>query len=110
MGMNFEKATLVPGLRVFGRAVTFTPSGGSPVGRRGIFDREHEIIKSDVDGAQYSTTSPILSIRRSEWPELPRTGPLPNATIAIDDEVFRIFDCQPDSEGGSMIILKKVVS
>ena len=92
-------------MRVFARAVTYTAPGGEPVERRGVFDREHEIIKTAADGSDYSTVMPVLGIRFADWAEAPKQG----GTIQIGSETFRITDPQPDGQGGANLILRKQI-
>lgn len=90
-------------MRTFARSVTYTAPGGSPETREGVFDREHEVIRSDGPGADFSSTAPVLGIRLADWDPAPVKG----GVIAIDAETFRVFDVQPDGQGGADVILKK---
>ena len=105
MPMNFAKAVLGPGMKVFARPVTYTPPGGEPIAVRGVFDEAHEIIKTAGDGSEYSTTAPVLGIRLLDW----ATAPVQGGTLSIDGTIYRVFDLQPDGEGGVDVILKKQV-
>lgn len=93
-------------MTVFARSVTYTPPDGWPTEQRGVFDRAHEVVQSAANGADYSTLAPVLSVRLAEWSSAPVQG----GTLSIDGETFRVWDVQPDGQGGADLVLKRLAS
>jgi hypothetical protein len=84
--------------KVLGRDVTYTPSGGSDVSIKGVFDNTWV----DVEGVV--SLKPILRIDLSDLEALPAKGD----TVSIETVNYRVSESRLDGYGGSTLILKKV--
>ncbi len=113
MGINWDQHLLEPLHGVFGDPVEYRPGGGgTPYIISGIFDRAYtQDVEPLDDGSTINTTSPVLGVRDSQFQALPKRGD--RVLIGIVGGVavntlFAIADIQPDSHGGTKLILNKV--
>lgn len=102
MPTDFNGLVLGPSMTAFAAEVSWTPAGGSEItGLRGVLGDDY--VEVDLGNeASMSTTSPVLGIRLSEWPD----SPAPDDTITINAKTYAIWDTQQDGEGGLKLILK----
>lgn len=89
-----------------GEDAVFTPvksaPGHDPIPLRGIWNGVAELV--DVGNeARVSTTAPILDIRLSDLPGLPKDGDL----VEVLGKTYRVIDAQPDGQGMVRLILKE---
>ena len=78
---------------LFGRDVTYTPSGGSATTIRGIF-RDAETGVDDL-GLTVSTNQPILDVRGSDIPSVQLSAD----TFIVDAVSYSVADVLRDGEG-----------
>ncbi len=69
----------------------------------GIFDRDYEAVNFDSDGAPVSSLRIQLSIHKDAIPFAPKRGD----KVQVGKEEFTIVSCEPDSEFGLVLVLKK---
>ena len=114
MGINWDQHLLAPLQAVFGDPVDYRPAGGKPTYTiSGIFDRAYTTIDPLDDGSTINTTNPVLGVRDSEFRSPPKQGD--RVLIGVVGGVsvntlFTVSDVQPDSHGGTKLILNKVKS
>lgn len=112
MGINWDQHLLSPLHGIFGDPVDFRPAGGAPYTVSGIFDRAYtqEVDPLD-DGSTINTTSPVLGVRDSEFISPPKKGDRVFVGVVggnLVNTLFAISDIQPDSHGGSKLILNRI--
>lgn len=83
--------------RVFGEDCTYTPSGGSPVSIKGVFDNAF----IEVEGVM--SLKPVIRINLSDLEDAPGKGD----QVTINSITYDVKESQPDSHGGTTLILKK---
>jgi hypothetical protein len=83
---------------VFGDSVTYTPSGGSPVSIKGVFDNAWVEIEN------VQSLKPILRIKLSDLSSSPAKGD----QVTIDLIDYYVMESRVDGHGGSTLILQKV--
>lgn len=112
MGVNWDRHLLRPLHGVFGDPVDFRPSGGAAYTISGIFDRAYtQDVEPLEDGSTINTTSPVLGVLDSEFLLPPKRGDRVFIGLVGGEQVntlFTISDIQPDSHGGSKLILNRV--
>ncbi|TDB48230.1 head-tail joining protein [Photorhabdus khanii] len=109
MGINWDQHLLAPLHNVFGDTVEYKPSGGEPYFINGIFDRAYtQTVESLDDTSTINTTSPVLGVRDAEFQAPPRKGD--RVFVGVVNTLFAVADVQPDSHGGTKLILNKVKS
>ncbi|EOI7396989.1 hypothetical protein OZ713_004356, partial [Yersinia enterocolitica] len=77
----------------------------------GIFDRAYTTIDTLDDGSTINTTNPVLGVIDSEFRSPPKQGDRVFIGIVANEPVntlFAVADVQPDSHGGSKLILNRV--
>ena len=112
MGVNWDRHLLRPLHGVFGDPVDFRPAGGAAYTISGIFDRAYsQDVEPLEDGSTINTTSPVLGVLDSEFLLPPKKGDRVFIGLVGGKQVntlFAVSDVQPDSHGGSRLILNKV--
>ncbi|MGC6386570.1 hypothetical protein ACMV8I_02750 [Ewingella sp. S1.OA.A_B6] len=112
MSINWGQHLLGPLHGVFGDPVDFRPAGGETYTISGIFDRAYtQEIEPLDDGSTVNTTSPVLGVLDSQFTSPPKKGDRVFISIVGGQTVntlFTISDIQPDSHGGSKLILNRV--
>ncbi|WP_289992131.1 head-tail joining protein [Photorhabdus laumondii] len=114
MGINWDQHLLEPLHNVFGDMVEYRPSGGKPYFINGIFDRAYtQTVESLDDTSTINTTSPVLGVRDVEFQAQPKKGDRVFVGIVGGvpvNTLFAVADTQPDSHGGTKLILNRVKS
>jgi len=109
---DFEGTVNKTVMDVFSRDVTYMPRvsvpGGRPFPIKAIFDRNHEVILTDIrtseeEGHGHSTMMPVLTVRLADFEAEPRQ----DDEAIVGSETFRVYDVQPDGEGMADLVLKK---
>ncbi|WP_413535063.1 hypothetical protein [Rahnella inusitata] len=112
MGVNWDRHLLRPLHGVFGDPVDFRPVGATAYTISGIFDRAYtQEVEPLDDGSTINTTSPVLGVLDSEFRAPPKKGDRVFIGLVGGEPVntlFAVSDVQPDSHGGSKLILNKV--
>lgn len=107
MAINWDQHLLEPLQRVFGESVNYRPAGGEPYDITGVFDRAYtQEVDSLDDGVGITTTKPVLGVRDVVFRAPPKQGD--RLYIPSVDTVFAVADVQPDSHGGTKLLLNKV--
>jgi hypothetical protein len=95
-------AALTLSIGTFGKAVTYTPSVGSPRTIKGVFSRQSvEVTRGEYAGV--SSFQPTLGIRLADL----ATAPTSLDRVTVSGTEYRIVECQEDGQGGALLILKK---
>ncbi|MFZ1871724.1 MAG: hypothetical protein WAU54_02850 [Chania sp.] len=114
MGINWDKHLLKPLQKVFGDSVEYRPAGGIPYSISGILDRAYtQDVEPLDDGSTINTTSPVLGVRDAEMKAKPVQGDRVFIGIVggvAVNTLFAVADAQPDSHGGTKLILNRVKS
>ncbi|MCW6550988.1 head-tail joining protein [Yersinia ruckeri] len=112
MGIHWDQHLLAPLQAVFGDPVEYRPAGGAAYTVSGIFDRAYtQDIEPLDDGSTINTTKPVLGVRDGEFRSLPKQGDRVFIAVAggvTINTLFTVSDVQPDSHGGSKLILNQV--
>ncbi|EMY3520986.1 hypothetical protein AAIP46_003283 [Yersinia ruckeri] len=112
MGIHWDQHLLAPLHSIFGDPVEYRPAGGAAYTVSGIFDRAYtQDIEPLDDGSTINTTKPVLGVRDSEFRSLPKQGDRVFIAVAggvTINTLFTVSDVQPDSHGGSKLILNQV--
>ncbi|PQQ22467.1 head-tail joining protein [Photorhabdus hindustanensis] len=114
MGINWDQHLLAPLHDVFGDPVEYRPASGARYTINGIFDRAYtQTVESLDDTSTINTTSPVLGVRDIEFQAPPKKGDRVFVGIvggAPVNTLFAVADTQPDSHGGTKLILNRVKS
>lgn len=102
MPVDFDALVNAPLAELFGRGVTYTPSGGDPVEVTGIFQAQHQTVETEGE-LTFSSTAPVLWIRLADWPQAPARFD----GVIVDAAAYIIEDVRPDGQGGVKLILKR---
>lgn len=79
----------------------------APFPVRGIWDREHEAVLTEVAGSEtkssgVSTTLPVLNVRLAPFARPPQQGD----RFEVDGEIFKVSDVRPDGLGMADLVGK----
>lgn len=86
----------------FGVDSVYVRDGGeTPV--KGIFDNDYEVVELDGNGIPVSSRRTQLGIHADAIPFSPKRGD----RVRIGKEEYSVADCEPDSEFGITLILRK---
>lgn len=88
---------------ILGDAVTYTPSAGSPVSVKGIFDSAY--VRADVGDPGISTSGPALFVTLADLPADPETDY--GATVTVGAVVYQVHEVKPDGQGGAVLLLHR---
>ncbi|WP_256852749.1 hypothetical protein [Pantoea sp. Fr+CA_20] len=115
MSVNWDQHLLAPLHGIFGDAVEFRPNKGrgQPYTINGIFDRAYtqDVQPMDAGDPSINTTKPVLGVRDAEFRSPPRQGDQLYIAVAggrTVNQLFVIADVQPDSHGGTKLVLNEV--
>ncbi len=109
MGINWDAHLLQPLQNVFGEPVNFRPTVGAAYDIIGIFDRAYtQDVETLDEGSTINTTKPVLGVRDAVFVSPPVKGD--RLYIPRVNTVFVVSDVQPDSHGGSKLILNRTAS
>lgn len=112
MGINWDQHLLAPLHGVFGDPVEYRPAGGEPYTINGVFDRAYtQDVEPLDDGSTINTTSPILGVRDSQFKSPPQKKDRVFIGVVggvLVNTLFVVSDAQPDSHGGTKLILNRV--
>ncbi len=109
MPLDWDLNLLAPLQAVFGEPVNYRPAGGAAYDITGIFDRAYtEAVESIDGGPTINTTHPVLGVRDAVFITPPKAGD--RLFIYKVQTLFVINNVQPDSHGGSILILNRVDS
>lgn len=104
--IDFDAMVLAPAQLAFARPVTILPIASQPgVGSysgRGDFRRPHTEVQ--IAEGEFTTVSPTLGIRASEYPVLPAI----EDKVVIGADTWLVVDVRPDGEGDVKLVLRKV--
>ncbi|EFJ8793611.1 hypothetical protein AXA14_004893 [Escherichia coli] len=109
MAINWDRHLLKPLEKVFAEAVNWRPSDGSePYDISGIFDRAYtqDVEPLDDGDPTINTTSPVLGVRDAIFRKPPVRGD--RLFLYRESCVYVVSDVQPDSHGGTKLILNRV--
>ena len=118
--LNFDRLVLRPAMGAFARPVAFLPKGGTPFLGRGDLRRPTEDVA--LSDGEMTTAAPVLGVRASELPEMPRQNDHVYVDVVVDQaerlgfrvtertQRFVVMDVRPDGEGDVKLVLAKVSS
>lgn len=106
--IDWDQQLLAPLQDTFGEPVNYRPAGAAAYDITGIFDRAYtqDVEPLDADDPTINTTNPVLGVRDSVFRQPPQQGDrlyIPRAA-----QLFVVKDVQPDSHGGSKLVLNRV--
>lgn len=106
---DLAEAALRIVLDTFGEPVLYHPRGDdgaarTPFALTGVFEAAHQLV--DLGGeTPLSSVHPTLSVALSDFPA--NDPPRPDDELAVADGAWRVFEVQPDGQGGALLILKR---
>lgn len=108
MPVNWDKQLLAPLEKVFAEPVNWQPRAGKPYDISGIFDRAYtqDVVPLDSDDPGINTTSPVLGVRDAVFHSPPQQGD--RLFVYREQRLYAVADVQPDSHGGTKLILNRV--
>lgn len=102
--IDWDRMVLKPLQGVFGEPVTHLPAVGAPQSASGIFDEAYREV--DLAGGMAVTTeSPVLGIRTSDFPMLPKQGD--QLIVPRIGMTFVIREVQVDGHGAAKLLLNE---
>lgn len=106
--IDWDQNLLAPLQEEFGEPVNYRPDGEASYDIFGIFDRAYtqEVEPLDDGDPTINTTHPVLGVRDAVFRKPPLQGD--RLYIASVAQVFVVKDVQPDSHGGTKLILNRV--
>lgn len=106
--IDWDQNLLGPLEETFGEPVNYRPAGAAAYDIAGVFDRAYtqDVEPLDADDPTINTTLPVLGVRDAAF----RKPPLQGDRLYIPGvaQLFVVKDVQPDSHGGSKLILNRV--
>ncbi|MCX5496439.1 hypothetical protein OSH11_17160 [Kaistia dalseonensis] len=111
--IDFDRLILGPAMDAFARPIIVVPkSGAAPYGGRGDYREPHTDIQ--LEDGSFSTASPTIGIRRSEFARVPQQDD--RVYIDVDgltvipnvSRLFLVADVKPDGEGDVKLILAEI--
>lgn len=113
-GVDWDTFLLAPLHGVFGDTHEYRPSNGTPFNVNGVFDRGYVQVMENLDGgSEINTTNPVMGVRDADF--LGHAFPVQGDRVFIKtvgktpvNQLFSVSDVQPDSHGGSKLVLKVV--
>ena len=101
---------------VFGDEHEYRPRNGTPFTINGIFDRGYAQVAENLDGdSEINTSSPMLGVRDAEFRKLGKSQPAVSDRVFIKtvgghiiNQLFVVSNVEPDSHGGSRLVLNVV--
>lgn len=115
MGVDWDKHLLAPLHAQFGDTQEYRPKGQPPFMVNGVFDRGYTLIAENLDGdSDINTTNPVLGVRDAEFLAAGRALPVKGDRVFVGvvggrtvNQLFVVMDVQPDSHGGTKLVLNK---
>ena len=106
--IDWDQNLLAPLQEVFGEPVNYRPAGSAAYDITGIFDRAYtqEVEPLDDGDPTINTTHPVLCVQDSAFVKPPLQGD--RLYIPRVAQLFVVKDVQPDSHGGTKLILNRV--
>ena len=86
-------------VKAFGEVVTWTPSGGSAMAKRGIFDERHLDVQQD-DGSVISSLFSTLAVIASDWP-----GVAKGDAVIARSTAYVMVDVRTDGQDMKLLVL-----
>ena len=116
MGVDWDLHLLSPLHGVFGDEHEYRPRNGTPFTINGIFDRGYAQVAENLDGdSEINTSSPMLGVRDAEFRKLGKSQPAVSDRVFIKtvgghiiNQLFVVSNVEPDSHGGSRLVLNVV--
>ncbi|QZN97353.1 head-tail joining protein [Symbiopectobacterium purcellii] len=116
MGVNWDLHLLAPLHGIFGDEHEYRPKDGVPFTVNGIFDRGYVQAAENLDGdSEINTTNPALGVRDADFISSGYALPVQGDRVFINtvggvpvNQLFIVADVQPDSHGGSKLVLNLV--
>ncbi len=110
MGIDWDINLLAPLQAVFGETVNYRPAGSAAYDITGIFDRAYtrDVEPLDPGDPTINTTLPVLGVRDVVFTSPPVKGD--RLYVYRVDTLFIVRDIQPDSHGGSKLLLNRTSS
>ena len=107
--IDWDSNLLDPIHEEFGEPANFRPKGGAPYDITGIFDRAHvrDIVTLEGDIA-ITDTKPVLGVRDVCFKSPPKQYDM--VYIPRIKTLFVVMEVQPDSHGGTRLVLNEVKS
>ncbi|HGJ5858103.1 hypothetical protein [Arsenophonus nasoniae] len=107
MPVDWDKHLLAPLHQVFAERVNWRPKRGESYDIEGIFDRAYVQQMETLDGESgINTMHPLLGVRDSIFKIPPKKGD--QVFVYRVGTLFVVRDIQPDSHGGTHLLLNKV--
>ncbi len=107
MPIDWDKHLLVPLHQQFAERVNWRPKNGQPYDIAGVFDRAYAQQMETLDGdSSINTTKPILGVRDAIFNVPPQQGD--RVFVYSVNTEFTVNDVQPDSHGGTHLLLNRV--
>jgi len=88
------------GIREFGQAVTYTPSGGSPASVSAVFDAAYQLVTLGLD-VEVDAVGPVLGVRLGDLASAPARGD----GVTVGSTSYTVRSVHPDGQGGAQLIL-----
>lgn len=106
--IDWDQHLLAPLQETFGEPVNYRPAGSAAYDITGIFDRAYtqDVEPLDDGDPTVNTTNPVLGVRDAAFRKPPLQGD--RLYIPREAQLFVVKDVQPDSHGGSKLILNRV--
>lgn len=111
MGIDWDRHLLIPLEKTFAERVNWRPRhGNGAYDISGIFDRAYlqDVIVAEGDDPRLNTTRPVLGVRDALFKVPPQQGD--QLFLYRDRSLWVVSDVQPDSHGGSKLLLNRVRS
>lgn len=110
MDIDWDRHLLAPLTQQFGTRINYRPKSSTAYDSVGIYDRAYtqEVEPLDADDPGINTTAPVLGMRDAAFQSPPKQGDL--VYVYKESQLFVVKDLQPDSHGGTKLILNKVKS
>ncbi|MDE1476233.1 hypothetical protein KKJ09_18510 [Xenorhabdus bovienii] len=107
MPIDWDKHLLAPLHEQFGERVNWRPLSGKPYDIMGVFDRAYAQQMETLDGdSSINTTKPILGVRDAVFNVSPQQSD--RVFVYSVNTEFTVSDVQPDSHGGTHLLLNRV--
>lgn len=106
--IDWDQHLLAPLQETFGEPVNFRPAGAEAYDITGVFDRAYtQDVEPLEDGdPTINTTNPVLGVRDAVFRRPPQKGD--RLYLYHELRVYTVMDVQPDSHGGTKLILNRV--
>lgn len=108
MMIDWDQNLLAPLQETFGEPVNYRPAGAAAYDISGIFDRAYtqEVEPLEDGDPTINTTNPVLGVRDADFRKPPQQGD--RLYLYREQRVYTVLDVQPDSHGGTKLVLNRV--